>query len=401
MKSRIVVSGFGVLVLAACAAFPAANAYPSPGSLTPSTTVASQGSVFFVTATEAWELTQPPDQLRTVVLKTTDGGAHWKLWGIAPEPGSPVGLSASEVVLGTGTHLLRSTDGANWTTRTMPTFGWPIFLPDLQHGWLGGDSAYFPPASPSPAALPGKGGSSGVTGKGGSASAAPAQSTCQDKGCQPIALYSTSDGGATWRLLLRSIASSYSGPMYFFSATTGIIEQNNWLRVTRDGGMTWRTRAFSIPGVTADQPAAELAPTMFDALKGVLPIQTSNNGLYLSNTSDGGLTWSDPRRVNDCASCSGLQLAFLDEQHWIDYSQGVNFTDDAGQSWRKVTTTNPSKTATDVELITTPSSAVFVLAAGLFASESTDWGVHWHAVALPDIYPTYRGFAGQGGSNGP
>ena len=406
-----------VVCLAACAAFPTSSAYPSPGSLSPSTTVASQGSVFFVTTTEAWEVTQPPDQLHTVVLQTKDAGAHWTLWGVAPEAGSPVGFSATEVLLSTGTHLLRSTDGANWITREMPTsFGLPTFLPDLQHGWVGGFPIYFPPASPSPTVPPGKGGGGGTTGKGGGGgttgkggggsvtgkggSAAPGASPCNDKGCQPIELFATSDGGATWRLLLRSTVSEMGGGMYFFSATTGIIEQNASILVTQDGGVTWRPRSFSVPGVTSDQPATALPPTMFDAKNGVLPIQTAT-GVYLSTTTDGGLSWSDAEHVNDCVSCTGAQMAFLDRQHWIDYSQGVSFTADAGQTWKKATTTNPSKTASGVELVTTPSSAVFVLAAGLFASESTDWGVHWRAVALPDIYPTYRGFAGQGGWNGP
>lgn len=237
-----------------------------------------------------------------------------------------------------------------------------------------------------------------MTGKGGSG--APAASPCNDKGCQPIELFATSDGGATWRLLLRSTVNEMGGGMYFFSATTGIVEQNASILVTQDGGFTWRPRSFSVPGVSSDQPATALPPTMFDAKNGVLPIQTAT-GVYLSTTTDGGLTWSAAQRVNDCVSCTGAQMVFLDQQHWVDYSQGVNFTADAGQTWKKITTTNPSKTATDVELVNKPSSAVFVLSAGVFASESTDWGVHWRAVALPDIYPTYNGFAGQGGSNGP
>ena len=408
MTTRAICCVLGGVFLAGCAAFPASNPYPSPGSLTPSTTVASQGSVFFVSATEAWEVTQPPDQERTVVLQTTDGGAHWKLWGIAPEPGSPVGFSATEVVLSTFTDLLRSSDGVTWTKRTMPTYGTPTFLPDLRHGWVGGFPIYVAPAPAPPTVPPGKGGGGSTTGKGGgggtatgkggSATPTPA-STCNDKGCVPIQLYSTDDGGVTWRLLLRSTVSGLGGAMYFFSATTGIVEQNNSILLTRDGGVTWRSQTFTIPGASADQPANELAPTMFDSKNGVLPIQTTSNGVYISATSDGGLTWSAPRRVDDCASCTGLQLAFLDEQHWIDYSQGVNFTSDAGQTWTKVATTNPSKTANDVELIGPPSSAVFVIAPGLFVSESNDWGAHWRAVALPDIYPTYRGFSGLGGSS--
>ena len=398
MKSRTIATLVGALFMAGCAAFPAANAYPSPGSLTPTTNVASRGSVYFVSDTEAWELTQPPDRLRTVILRTVDGGAHWKIWGIAPEPASPVVFTTTDVLLANGTHLLRSSDGTSWTTRTMPgNGGFPTFLPDMRHGWLDTFPSHVPSA-PSPSPVTGKGGGgSPPPGKGGGTSTTPAN-TCNDKGCQPTQVWATADGGATWRLLLQSTFAETVGGMYFFSPTIGLIEQNATILVTNDGGVTWRKQAFSIPGVTSDQPAAELAPTMFDATHGVMPI-VSSTGIYLSRTSDGGLTWSQAQRINDCAGCTGLQLMFLDDQHWIDDSQGLNFTSDGGQTWRKVSTTNPGKTTTDVELVTSPASAVIVLAPGLFASETTDWGAHWRAVALPDIYPSYAGLDGQGGWN--
>jgi photosystem II stability/assembly factor-like uncharacterized protein len=407
-KSRAIASLVGALFIAGCAAFPASSPYPSPGSLTPSTTVGSQGSVFFVSASEAWELTQPPDHLHTVVLRTVDGGAHWKIWSIAPEPGSPVAFTTTDVLLANGTDLLRSSDGSNWTVKTMPAFGAPVFLPDLRHGWLGG-FPIFVPAAPSPTTVPGKGGGGSTTGKGGPGTPPPGKgggtsstpaNTCNDKGCQPTELWSTADGGATWRLLMRSTVSVSGGPMYFFSPTVGVIEQNLGILVTGDGGLSWRRQTFSVSGVTVDQPATELAPTMFDARTGVLPIVTST-GAYLSRTADGGLTWSEAQRINDCAGCTGLGLALLDGQHWIDDSQGLNFTADGGQTWRKVSTTNPGKTTSAVEMTGSPPSAVIALAPGLFASETTDFGAQWRAVALPDIYPTYQGFDSQGGCCGP
>jgi len=173
-----------------------------------------------------------------------------------------------------------------------------------------------------------------------------------------------------------------------------LIEQATAIRLTHDGGLSWLLPTFSIAGVTPDQPASELAPTMFDAQNGVLPIQTST-GLYLTRTTDGGLTWSGAQRVSDCPACNGLGLAFLDQRRWIDSSQGLNLTVDGGQTWTKVTTTNPGKTVTGVEVIGNGAAVAF--APGLFASETVDWGAHWKAVALPDIYPTYRGFSSQGG----
>src|SRR2546421_1517904 len=77
-----------VLLIAACAGSPVAGT-PSPGSLAASTTVGSHGSLFFVSDSVGWEVTEPPDALRTVILRTEDGGAHWRIWGIAPEAGAP------------------------------------------------------------------------------------------------------------------------------------------------------------------------------------------------------------------------------------------------------------------------------------------------------------------------
>ena len=393
MKTSSIASAAGALCIAACAAFPTASTFPSPGSLTPTANVASHGSVYFVSTTDAWVVTQPPDQLRTVVLRTVDGGEHWKLWGIAPEPGAPVAFSANEVLLSFATDLLRSSDGVHWAAKPMPTFGQPTFLPDMQHGWLGG-FANFIPAAPSPTTIPGKGGGGGgTTGKGGTTSSAPAP--CQDKGCQPTALWSTSDGGTSWRLLLKTTLSGISGPMYFMSPSIGLVGQGLTLLLTRDGGASWHPLALAIPNVTPDQSVTELQPTMYDATHGVLPIQAPT-GVYLSRTADGGLTWSAPERVNDCAQCAG-QLMVLDDRHWLDFSKGMNFTADAGGTWKSTKTTNPTQTVNGVDLIATPSAAVIALAPGLFASETTDWGLHWRAVKLPDIYPTYSGFSGQGG----
>src|SRR5690242_12206854 len=127
MKRAAIVSTLAALCVGGCAALPDANGLPSPGSLTPTTRVARQGSVYFVSASEAWELTQPPDQLHTVILQTLDGGAHWRIWGISPEAASPVSFTATVVVLSSPTHLLRSSDGKSWNVKPLPAgYGAPI-----------------------------------------------------------------------------------------------------------------------------------------------------------------------------------------------------------------------------------------------------------------------------------
>ena len=394
VKSMTTVSLAISLLIAGCAGSPVSNTVPSPGSLAANTALGSHGSLFFASESVGWELTEPPDHLRTVVLRTADGGGHWRIWGIAPEAGSPVGFTTTDVVLTYGINLLRSSDGAHWTVKTMP--GDPAtvsFLPDLQHGWLFGfvppvPTAPTPPAAGKGGPPPGKGGASSPGGKGGSG-------VCQEKGCVPTAIWSTSDGGSSWRMVSQSTWGQSMGSLYFWSPTTGMIGQGLTLLLTRDAGATWHAVRLAIAGVGAGEPANDLAPTMLDSRRGILPIQL-NNAIYLSRTDDGGLTWSAPQAIKDCTPCTG-QLVVLDDQRWVSYADGVYFTSDGGQSWRRVSTTNPGKATNAVELIRSPSTVVFAVAPGIFASMTTDWGAHWRAVGLPDIYPSYSGFEGDGG----
>ena len=78
----------------------------------------------------------------------------------------------------------------------------------------------------------------------------------------------------------------------------------------------------------------------------------------------------------------------------------VYLTSDGGATWKRAATTNPGKTASDVELVRSPAATVIVVAPGIFASATSDWGGHWRAVGLPDVYPSYKGFAGAGGWSG-
>ena len=90
----------------------------------------------------------------------------------------------------------------------------------------------------------------------------------------------------------------------------------------------------------------------------------------------------------------------LDDRRWIAYSNAVYFTTDGGASWKREATTNPGQATSDVELVRSPTATLIVVAPGIFASATNDWGVHWRAVGLPDIYPSYKGFPGAGGWSG-
>jgi hypothetical protein len=362
-------AGLAVVVVAVsgCGS-PAAEATPSPGSLVSRTDSGSHGSVFFVSELVGWELTVPPDQLRTVVFRTSDGGLHWHLWGIAPEVAQPLAFSADEVLLNDSASLVSSTGGAPWSIHPLPVGGSVSLLPDLQHGWAYG-------ALPTPALPPAKGGPPSMTG-----------------------VWATADGGATWHLQASGYIGDGSGQVAFWTPTTGAILQGVDALLTHDAGVTWHQVALTT--YPTDSFVGASPPTMFDPMHGVLELTIGGSSLYVSSTNDGGLTWSQAQPYPGCPVCNGGQVVFLDEQRMIDLKDGVFMSDDAGQSWKRVTTTLPGKAVSGAELVAGVPGAAIVFAPGVFASETTDWGQHWKAVGLPDIYPSYAGFSGEGGWQG-
>jgi len=66
-------------------------------------------------------------------------------------------------------------------------------------------------------------------------------------------------------------------------------------------------------------------------------------------------------------------------------------------SWKQASTTNPVKDPSGVEVLHSAPGSVLVLAPGVIASMTTDWGAHWRTVGLPQIYQSYTGVNGMGG----
>ncbi len=387
------------LQIASCGGSARTLGSPSPSAGANATVPTTNGSVFFVSDKVGWVVAIPPDRIEMAIFRTNDGGAHWQLWGISPAVGRPVGFSATEVVIFTGAGLVRSSDGADWRVESSPatqdvySFGAPFFLPDLQEGWFGA-TAVSPGGSAARCQTlpPGKGG--GVV-------------------CQTAFIWHTVDGGGSWQLLAKGNI-DVSGATTFWNSNSGAISndvefagQVPWgpsLELTHDGGVTWHKLLFALPGATAGALALIDAPTMFGDLNGVVAIKLRAGAppfLYLSLTSDGGQTWSTPQSVKgpDDATCSicDYPLFFLDTRRWLAVGDGLFLTNDAGLNWRSITTTNPGSTTTGVEVIRSRPGTAFELARGVSVSVTSDWGVHWHTVGLPQVYPTYTGVAGMGG----
>jgi photosystem II stability/assembly factor-like uncharacterized protein len=381
--------GLLLLLLTSCAAPAAVPAeQQSTAGHIVTTATGSRGSVFFVSDQVGWVFTIPPDDLRTVVFRTGDGGRHWRLWGIAPTRASGLlGLGANEVVLqGQGcpaqcdqSGMVRSGDGAHWSFATTPTGDMPFFLPDLQHGWVFG----FEPQPPCDSCLPqGKGGPPGP----------PAPPT-------PSGVWYTADGGVSWRMQMHGNFGDLGGQLTFWNTDDGVLVQPpaggsgaEVMWSTHDGGVTWNRLTFSLPSqalVTASQL------TMFDQSHGLLALRGAAT-LYISETSDAGKTWSTPRDMTSCLECSG-QVFYLDSRRWLAYDKRFYMTSDAGATWHPTSPAITAKNMSAVEVMRLTPGTVIALEPGVIASMTTDWGAHWRAVGLPQIYQSYRGFNGSGG----
>jgi photosystem II stability/assembly factor-like uncharacterized protein len=296
----------------------------------------------FVTPQVGWVSVFRPDG-QTVVGKTSDGGKHWKHqlqidWvypaipaqflnpsvgviggqqqGIGPEGSSPTTLPAV---------LWVTTDGgAHWEMRTVPPDSGSLMsfdFIDAAHGWL-------------------------LTSQGST-----------------VVLYQTLDGGRHWT----GVASSETSPglaksggqprMKFVSPTIGWMSNNSLegsaaLYVTGDGGRTWRLENRPAAGV--GKPGSRVSmnlPAFFNERDGIVAVTLTSfsspsacpsappsgaratcgqpPATYVSLTSDGGQTWSAPRRL----AVDGT-VSFIDTRRWIARgASGLSTTDDAGVSW--------------------------------------------------------------------
>ncbi len=265
-----------------------------------------------------------PTTIYFTVLRTTDGGVHWKaVLKCSPYQGSGKGAGFATcpadfrsatlaTVLETqksSITIYHTTDGGQTWQRSTLNAGYigtpPIFV-DAQHGWaLVTDN--FPGYDPG----------SQYIGK-------------------EIALFRTVDGGQSWQKIGSSAAKSqlpstsddaYGSPpfeaatrMEFISATTGWLagttyrsenSMYSWMYVTHDGGTSWHQVSISFPA-SAD---VLQAPQFFDVQDGLMPVLTSSPApAYTSQTMlyvthDAGATWTETFVPFDVTSADYVDTA--------------------------------------------------------------------------------------------
>ncbi len=355
----------------------------------PATSAASgmsgtHGIVTFVSTQVGWVVAPHPRLHSTAVYRTADGGLNWVLWGTLPGEAGPVGVTESAILLrpvgpnGLSSQLAFSSNGARWESRRLPfeDRGFNIeiqFLADLQHGWL--VHGRNPPA--------------------------------------PADLFRTTDGGQTWQQLatqdLTYNESGGSSPV-FWNTSDGamfLLRDKSFVVLrTHDSGATWQqSDVAAIDAKREIQTTTDLSfspdsPTMFDDLRGLLPIYVYSQTdtapdsplrkfRFVTRTADGGKHWSAAEKIR---LPSAGQLTFFDDKRWLVVSdRQVHFTQDSGLTWHEAEGLDQSLLRgswTSVRVMGSERSAAFL---GFVADDiewlviTTDAGAHWRAVPLPDV----------------
>jgi photosystem II stability/assembly factor-like uncharacterized protein len=271
-------------------------------------------------ASNGWALNE------TSVLRTQDGGQTWLDATPARLNGQLTGsfflddqtgwvlLAGSDFISGTLFHT--ADGGESWTPSAVPFGGGSLQFLDAQNGWA-------------------------LVGLGAAMSH------------EAVAVYRTSDAGATWSQVFTDDPNApdagdtlpFVGDKNGLTAldadhawVTGSEPVSNYVYVftTQDGGRTWRKQNPALPAGYADAMTGAYPPHFFNAKDGVMQVgaYADNPALILYLSHDGGQTWTaaTPVPLNAHASTPSLSDFFA----W-DGGSAIYVSHDAGASWSTVT----------------------------------------------------------------
>jgi photosystem II stability/assembly factor-like uncharacterized protein len=316
------------------------------------------------------------------ILRTIDGGVHWK--DVTPKypPTFPIPIQQSVVTnfLGSSfawaavsnadaaaTLILRTSDGGQtWQNTIIPTSTVvQITFVDFQHGWI---------LSKRPVATY----------------------------AETIDVFRSTDGGRTWGKVASAFASSLDIPppgqlpfsgmktgLGFLNATTGWVTGsypvNGYilLYATHDGGSRWDPQKLPLSPKEASAHLSLSPPMFFNATDGLLPVSfdtDSGSSLDIYVTHDGGTTWKGTTPVVALAGVS----AFIDVDHgWASDGNLLSMTGDGGQSWTKLSTSTNFKNVSGLDFV---SSTIGWAIASTGTSSSSllktvDGGLTWTVIS--------------------
>lgn len=169
-------------------------------------------------------------------------------------------------------------------------------------------------------------------------------------------VYSTSDGGVTWRAL----ALEPPGDLWFTSATTGwlvagqVPTVSNLLLVTDDGGQTWRLVKLPLPAEQEGQQTMAYvgAPMWFTAEAGFIAVGYESGAqpntlvtLAFYLTSDGGATWQMVKQQQFSANFGGVpEDTAIGGHGYVGYGDTLLYSADVGLSWTTLAGAPPAVT---------------------------------------------------------
>src|SRR3989475_12049905 len=286
----------------------------------------------------------------TMLLRTTDGGTHWKDVTPLSSSGRKVYVARitvlspliAWVVPAYIKGLFRTTDGGrSW--RSIGVGGGDISFINPREGWR-------------------------------------MISLNAWAGKEEVEIYRSTDGGDSWtKVASATIADDSSGlpiggskaDITFLNSTTGWITgiflqpDGFFLYVTHDGGRTWRQQNVPLPNeLKPDWRGSPQPPKFFTAQDGILPVihdilnasgHTIGGLITFYTTHDGGATWTHtaPVRVN---VTDRAYQAVADVNHaWVLSGGVLHATSDRGRRW---TTMPPNPHCADVIQLDFSSSKV-------------------------------------------
>jgi photosystem II stability/assembly factor-like uncharacterized protein len=243
--------------------------------------------------------------------------------------------------------------------------------------------------------------------------AAPEPAACQGQYvCVPRVLYHTVDSGSRWQLIGSDFTLPWSSVfgLLFTDSKHGFMSTSNAdgvgrLLVTGDGGHTWEWVQLPPPPggwpgrgsspTSCTYSTCVLLPAMFGQ-QGVTVVETSIGNWFTYTTTDGGITWANPRSlpVEQPHSMFEPWHGAVDPREWwaVSATGKLYRTADAGATWVRIEATLPSDYAlTNVKpaggdvLWGTSGGPEGLLPPGppMYLLRSIDAGKSWTVVVLP------------------
>lgn len=237
--------------------------------------------------------------------------------------------------------------------------------------------------------------------------------TASGGGHQVNRLYSTVDGGATWKPVGRA---PFVGPVTFTTAQDGwgVSDPVRWVGPERgtpvgagvpyrttDGGRSWQRVKLASPHQYAGMPSIADSITFIGSRNGVLPVRyrdrtTGAQHLIVYATDNGGRTWTahlTPATANlhrdQWAVEGAVAFAAATAKHWLFFAGATLYaTADSGGIWRATRSPLAPTHPYDISFTSlTTGWALFPIGngsgptSGVALVRTTDGGKTWTALA--------------------